>query len=139
MTHPQARNPGDVLDLFRKAWDAGDAEAYGRLFTEDATYVIFLGDALLGRQQIQDTHHDVFTKWQKGTRLVVAPLQTTMLSEDTAVILTKGGIGAAPIECDKYQTFTLVRRGGIWLIAAFHNTDMSSRAKAKHSHQRVPQ
>jgi uncharacterized protein (TIGR02246 family) len=139
MTNPQARNPGDVLDLFREAWDAGDAEAYGRLFTEDATYVIFLGDALLGRQQIQDTHHDVFTKWQKGTRLVVAPLQTTMLSEDTAVILTEGGIGSGQIECDKYQTFTLVRRGGSWLIAAFHNTEMSSRARAEHSHQRVPQ
>ncbi len=135
MTYPQARHPDDVLDLFRKAWDVGDAEAYGRLFTDDAIYVIFLGDALRGRQQIQDTHHDVFTKWQKGTRLVVEPLQTTMLSDDTAVILTKGGIGTGQIECDKYQTFTLVRRGGIWLIAAFQNTDMSSRAKAKHSHQ----
>jgi len=139
MTHPQARNLGDVLDLLREAWDAGDAEAYGRLFTEDATYVIFLGDALFGRQQIQDTHHDVFTRWQKGTRLVVVPLQTTMLSDDTAVILTKGGIGAGQIEYDKYQTFTLVRRGGRWLIAAFHNTDMSSRAKQQHSRQPVPQ
>jgi uncharacterized protein (TIGR02246 family) len=131
----EAQRPDEVLDLFRRAWDAGDAEAYGRLFTEDATYVIFLGDALLGRQEIQDTHHDVFTKWQKGTKLIVQALQTTMLSDDTAVILTRGGIGTGPITYDKYQTFTLVRRDGRWLIAAFHNTEMSNRAKQQHSRQ----
>ncbi|WP_218952353.1 SgcJ/EcaC family oxidoreductase [Amycolatopsis anabasis] len=62
----EATTPAQVLALFREAWDAGDASAYGKLFTEDATYVIFTGHALLGREQIQNNHHEVFTKWQKG-------------------------------------------------------------------------
>ncbi|MEY9858231.1 uncharacterized protein (TIGR02246 family) [Catenulispora sp. GAS73] len=67
----QTASPADrdsisaFLDQIRRAWDAADATAYAALFAEDASYVIFLGDAMFGRDQIGQTHHDVFTKWQK--------------------------------------------------------------------------
>jgi uncharacterized protein (TIGR02246 family) len=77
----EASGPARVLELFREAWDAGDTAAYGRLFTEDATYVIFMGEVMLGRPEIEDTHHDVFTKWQNGTTTLVEPLRTTMLGD----------------------------------------------------------
>ncbi len=51
-----------------------------------------------------------------------------MLDDDTAVILTKGGIGTDRIEFDKFQTFTLVRREDRWFIAAFQNTEMGAHA-----------
>jgi uncharacterized protein (TIGR02246 family) len=35
----------DFLRCLRTAWDAGDAQAFATLFTEDATYVTWLGDA----------------------------------------------------------------------------------------------
>ena len=31
--------------------------------------------------------------------------------------------------------FTLVRRGGRWLVAAFHNTEMSAHAKRRYADQ----
>ena len=118
------------LDQFRTAWDAGDARAYAALFTEDATYVIFLGEAMVGRNEIERNHVDVFGRWQKGTKMAVKAIAVQSLGADACSVLTAGGIGEkTPIAYDKMQTFTLVRRGDRWLCAAFHNTAMSDRAK----------
>lgn len=120
----------DFLARITRAWNDADAAAYAREFTEDATYVIFLGDALRGRAEIERTHVDVLTKWQRGTKMVVEPVVVTKLDEDVATVLTMGGIGrSTPIEHDKFQTFTLLRRDGRWQCAAFQNTEMSDRAK----------
>src|SRR5271166_711811 len=120
----------DFLDRFRMAWDAGDARAYAALFTEDATYVIFLGEAMIGRNEIERNHVDVCGRWQKGTKMAVKAIGVQSLGADVCSVLTVGGIGEnAPIAYDKIQTFTLVRRGDRWLCAAFHNTAMSDRAK----------
>ncbi len=119
------------LDGFRAAWDAGAARSYAALFTDNATYVIFLGDALVGPGEIEQNHVDVFGRWQSGTRMAVTPVEVRPLGEDICSVLTIGGIGRkASVAYDKLQTFTLVRRGGRWLCAAFQNTAMSDRAKA---------
>jgi uncharacterized protein (TIGR02246 family) len=118
------------LDQIRRAWDDGDATAYAALFAENASYVIFLGDALFGRDQIAQTHHDVFTKWQKGTKMAVRALDVRLLGADAAVVTTVGGIGRkAEIPYDKFQTYTLRRVGPGWECVAFQNTEMSRRAK----------
>lgn len=120
----------DFLARIARAWNAADAAAYAREFTEDATYVIFLGDAILGRAQIESTHVDVLTKWQRGTKMIIKPISVTLLDEDLASVLTIGGIGTTePVEYDKFQTLTLVRLDGRWQCAAFQNTEMSHRAK----------
>ena len=124
----------DCLGRIRAAWNAGDAQAFARSFTEDATYVIFLGEALIGRAEIEANHVDVFAKWQKGTRMAVTALRKTPLGADTAVVLTAGGIGTGePIPYDKLQTFTIVRREGRWLCAAFQNTKMSPQAERRYN------
>jgi uncharacterized protein (TIGR02246 family) len=118
------------LDRVRRAWDAGDAARYAAEFAEDASYVIFLGDALLGRAAIEQTHREVFTRWQRGTRMVVEPIDVRHPDPDTAVVTTIGGIGTTdPIGFDKFQTYTLRRRSGRWQCVAFQNTEMSDRAK----------
>ena len=120
----------DFLDRFRMAWDAADARAYAALFTKDATYVIFLGEAVVGRTEIERNHVDVFGRWQKGTKMGVKAIAVQSLGADVCSVLTVGGIGEkTPIAYDKIQTFTLVRRGDRWLCAAFHNTAMSDHAK----------
>ncbi|QWF81762.1 SgcJ/EcaC family oxidoreductase [Amycolatopsis sp. CA-230715] len=119
------------LDRVRKAWDDGDARTYGEQFTEDASYVIFLGDAMFGRAEIERSHHDVFTKWQRGTRMVVTPIKVNQVDDDSAVVVTVGGIGTGEkIAYDKFQTYTLRRaETGQWQCAAFQNTEMSQRAR----------
>lgn len=137
MTTP-TQTTADTVDGFlariTRAWNTADAAAYAREFTEDATYVIFLGDALRGRAQIESTHVDVLTKWQRGTTMIIEPIAVTPLDQDTVSVLTIGGIGTdEPITYDKFQTFTLIRRDGHWQCAAFQNTEMSDRAKHRHS------
>lgn len=122
------------LDRVRQAWDDGDAHAYGEQFTEDASYVIFLGDAMFGRAEIERNHHDVFTKWQRGTRMVVTPVDVRQY-DDSAVVVTIGGIGKGDdIAFDKFQTYALRRSAtGQWQCAAFQNTEMSERAREIHA------
>ncbi|WP_432824713.1 SgcJ/EcaC family oxidoreductase [Dactylosporangium sp. CA-092794] len=118
------------LDRVRQAWDAGDARRYGEQFAEDASYVIFLGDVMFGRAEITATHHDVFTKWQQGTRMVVKPINVRAVDDTTTVVVTAGGIGtASPIAFDKFQTYTLRNHGDRYECVAFQNTEMSGRAK----------
>ena len=120
----------DCLDRIRTAWNTGDARAFARSFPEDATYVIFLGEALMGRGEIESTHVQVFTIWQKGTRMAIRTLRRTPLGVDSAVLLTAGGIGTgASVAYDKLQTLTMVRQEGRWLCAAFQNTKMSADAE----------
>jgi len=116
------------------AWDAGDAHAYAAKFTPDATYVIFLGEALMGPAEIERTHIDVFRRWQKGTKMAIKAVRVSLLGADVCSVLTVGGIGqGANPPYDKLQTFTLIRHGDSWLCAAFQNTAMNARAKTSFS------
>lgn len=124
----------DCLDRIQTAWNAGDARAFARSFTEEATYAIFLGEVLIGRDEIESNHVQVFAKWQKGTRMAINTLRKTPLGADAAVVLTAGGIGTgASVLFDKLQTFTMVRRKGRWLCAAFQNTKMSADAQRRYN------
>jgi uncharacterized protein (TIGR02246 family) len=128
VNEPSSDTVEACLDRIKSAWDCGDALAYAAEFTEDATYVIFLGEALQGRAEIEATHVDVLGKWQKGTKMAVKPLSVRPLSEDVISVLTIGGLAhAEPIRFDKLQTFTFVRRNSRWKCSAFQNTKMSAR------------
>jgi uncharacterized protein (TIGR02246 family) len=131
-------NHDDTVDAFlnrvREAWNAGDARAYAAQFSEDASYIAFIGEAILGRSEIQRTHHEVFTVWQKGTRMVVKPVDVRSVDVDTAVVTTIGGVGTQPeFGYDKFQTYVLRRREGQWLCVAFQNTAMSEEAKRRYN------
>ena len=121
----------EFLAELRAAWNAGDARAYAAMFAEDASYVIFLGESLMGREEIERNHVDVFRRWQRGTQMAVSPIRIQPLSGDICCVVTVGGIGKeAPIPYDKLQTFTLVRRGDRYVCAAFQNTEMSDKSRA---------
>ena len=121
---------GSCLDRIRKAWNAGDARAYAGEFTDDATYIIFLGDLLIGREAIERNHVPVFSRWQHGTKMVVKPVEVRQISDDAVSVVTIGGVGkGARIPFDKLQTFTFVSRDGRWFCAAFQNTLMSRASK----------
>ena len=122
------------LEKLRIAWDASDAGAYGALFTEDATYVIFIGEALIGREEIERNHVDVFARWQRDSKMAVKAIAIRPLTAEVCSVLTIGGIGEHhPTAYDKLQTFTLVQRAGSWLCAAFQNTAMSHEAKSRYN------
>ncbi|MFJ3306722.1 SgcJ/EcaC family oxidoreductase [Streptomyces sp. NPDC086549] len=114
-----------VLNELAVAWEQHDADAYGELFTEDATYVTYVGTFYQGRQDIADSHRTLFTTFLKGTKLADEVLDIRFHGHDVAVVNGRGDTftGKRPRKLTKIQTYTLVRQSdGKWRIVAFHNT-----------------
>jgi len=111
------------FDRMTDAWAAGNADAFAAEFTEDASYVIYVGLTYFGRTAIRDAHVPVFQRWQKGTRPSMAVLDTRIVADGAAVVTTEGGIGKGrTIKHDKVQTFVMVENNHAWQCAAFQNT-----------------
>jgi uncharacterized protein (TIGR02246 family) len=130
------QSPFDAyLDRLKAAWNAADAHAYAAEFTEDATYVTFIGTMLSGRGEIESVHAEIFDKWLKGQKMGVKTLVTRQLNDRTASIVTAGGLAreGETLVYDKLQTFTLVRRDDRWMCAAFQNTKMNAETQAQHN------
>ena len=114
-----------VLDALVAAWNRHDADGYGRLFTEDATYATYVGTLYQGRQDITESHRVLFTTFLKDTLLADEVVGVRFLGPDTAVVPGRGDTykGGRPRRLGKVQTYTLVREAdGEWRIAAFQNT-----------------
>lgn len=112
-----------------EAWERGDADAFGELFTEDASYTTFAGTVYHGRRDIAESHRALFAKFLKGTRLTSGVSNVRFLRDDVAIVTGSGDTYTKrpPKTPSKVQTLTLVRQaGGRWLIAAFHNTKRKS-------------
>ncbi|GAO07582.1 SgcJ/EcaC family oxidoreductase [Streptomyces lydicamycinicus] len=113
-----------VADLIA-AWGRHDAEAYGALFTQDATYTTYVGTFYQGRRDIVESHRTLFAKFLKDTQLADEILDIRFYGPDVAVVNGRGDTykGRLPRKLSKVQTYTLIRENdGRWRIAAFHNT-----------------
>ena len=114
-----------VIAALVEAWRRHDADAYGELFTADATYTTFLGTYYRGRRDIVESHRTLFSTFLKGTRLADEIVDIRFYGPDTAVVTGRGDTykGKQPKKLGKAQTYTVVRGAdGRWRIAAFHNT-----------------
>lgn len=126
-------SPGDersilaIFDGLAEAWDRGDARAYAAAFTEDSDYVVFDGTRLRGRAAQEEAHRVLFASFLQGTRLVGEVEGVRALTPEVVVVHGSGAIvmpwqrRAARGRLSR-QTYVLVKRGGQWAIAAFHNT-----------------
>jgi uncharacterized protein (TIGR02246 family) len=75
-----------VLQALGDAWGRHDADAYGDLFTDDATYVTFLGTHYQGKQEITESHRMLIATYLKGTRLADAVLSVRFPGPGVAVL-----------------------------------------------------
>jgi uncharacterized protein (TIGR02246 family) len=119
--------PADIqrtLDQLGEAWNAADADAFAALFEADASFVIWRGDVLQGREAIEHAHSELFSR--SPGQMVVQVTDYRQLTADVAVLLTLGGTGHGEVVLDKVQTLVLSRRDGRWLVAAFHNTNAAT-------------
>jgi len=114
-----------VITALVDAWARHDADAYGALFTEDATYTTFVGTYYRGRGDITASHRTLFGTYLKGTRLADEILDVRFYGPGAAVVTGRGDTykGERPKKLAKIQTYTLVlEQDGQWRIAAFQNT-----------------
>ncbi|MGW3202884.1 SgcJ/EcaC family oxidoreductase [Streptomyces sp. NPDC001135] len=124
-TAPEVTAVTAVLEELVAAWERQDADAYGELFTEDATYITYVGTFYQGRRDIVDSHRALFTSFLKDTKLADEVLDIRFHGPDVAVVNGRGDTYKTkrPRKLSKIQTYTLIRQhDGTWRIAAFHNT-----------------
>ena len=118
-----------VLARLYKAWEANDAEAFVADYTDDAS-VVQPGVYKKDREEISTTMAAGFAGPLSGSRATDHPVDVRFLTDDTAVIISEGGIifpGQDAVASGGLvrATWVLVRRDGGWRIAGYHNSPAS--------------
>ncbi|MGW6378570.1 SgcJ/EcaC family oxidoreductase [Rhodococcus sp. NPDC055112] len=114
-----------TLSAMTAAWDRNDADAYGAVFTENASYTTFIGTHYQGRGDLTAAHRALFAGFLKDTKLADSYLGARFYGGNVAIVTSRGDRyeNDRPDELSKTQTYTLVRElDGQWRIASFHNT-----------------
>lgn len=119
-----------IRQLFQQlmaAWGAGNAEAYGALFTEDADYIAFDGVNQKGRQAIIAGHRPLFERFLKGSTLTGDLVSVQMLAPNVALAHAIGSIIDAGRHTPKperlsSQTLVAIKDQETWRFRTFHNT-----------------
>jgi uncharacterized protein (TIGR02246 family) len=124
-THDEAAIK-DVLGSLYKAWDAGDADAFVADYTEDAT-AIMPGSYRTSREDVRQNMAVGFASYLKGSTNVDQLESIRFLGDDAAIAVSKTslqfpGEAEVPAERTVMATWVLEKRGGAWLIAAYHNS-----------------
>ena len=116
-----------LFQALNDAWTAGDAIAYGALFTADADYLAFDGANQKGRAAIIAAHKPLFENFLKGSRLTGQIVTLRFLTADIALLHTLGNIvdagrTTAKPERLSSQTLLAVKEADAWRFRTFHNT-----------------
>lgn len=115
-----------VFDALTSAWRAGDGEAWGDQFVDDADFTVWFGLELKGKNDIASGHQFVFDKVYPGTAFELEIRQLRFLGSDFAVahltgfVVTEGE--AVPEGPDAVPIAIVQRVEEEWKIVAFHNT-----------------
>lgn len=115
-----------VLENHYKAWDAGDADAFVTDYTADAT-VIMPGIYRTSKEEVRRSMADGFASFLKGSTAIDKVESIRFLGENAAVAVSETGVRfpgetEVPAERMVYATWVLEKRGGTWLVAAYHNS-----------------
>jgi uncharacterized protein (TIGR02246 family) len=115
-----------VLENHYKAWDAGDADAFVADYTADAT-VIMPGIYRTSKEEVRRRMADGFASFLKGSTAIDKVESIRFLGENAAVAVSETGVRfpgetEVPAERMVYATWVLEKRGGTWLLAAYHNS-----------------
>jgi len=114
-----------LADSYR-AWAAGDADAMVADYTPDAT-AIMPGSLREGRGAIRDAMAAGFAGTLKDTTTSNKQLGLRFVGRDAAIVVSESAIlsGDRPDVAQAAKvnaTWVLEKRGGRWLIAAYHNS-----------------
>lgn len=125
-----------LFQALNAAWGAGDAAAYGALFTADADYLAFDGVNQKGRQAIIAGHKPLFETYLKGSRLTGELVSLDFLAPDVVLAHALGSILDAGRSTPKperlsSQTLIAIKQNGEWRFRAFHNTRVRPMAQGR--------
>lgn len=125
-TTPEEKAVLTVPQRISRAWLTNDAEAFADVFTENGS-LLLQDEQLTSREQIRAFLRTAFDDYFKGARVNGWPLQVTFLSEDTAMVITQGGIirdGETEISPERQirATWVVTRRDDHWALVSHQSS-----------------
>lgn len=108
------------------AWAYHDADTFASVFTDDGT-MILAGVFCTGREEIRDHMAAEFEGRWKGTQVVGKPISIRSLGQDTAILLSQGGVlESGETEVSEsgaiHASWLVTRADGQWRLVAYQNT-----------------
>lgn len=120
----------DILQRLEQAWNAADADGFAAPFTDDADFVDIRGVHNRGREAIAAGHRHIFDTIYRGSRVRYAPYQARRIADGVLLAHSRAtlDVPAGPLAGthDATSSLLLVRGGGGWQVAAWHNTMMQA-------------
>jgi uncharacterized protein (TIGR02246 family) len=129
--HAEKATVRDVPQRIVPTWANEDADAFARVFTTDPSMIIPGQDTYLrSRHEIRAYMRKIFAEYPP-VRVTAKPLSVRCLSRDVGVVVTEGGMmfeheTVVPPERVGRQTWTIVRQGRDWYVAAYQNSRITS-------------
>lgn len=128
---PDAAAVAGVAQQVVAAWAKQDADAFAAVFTDDGTMVL-PGDVYKqGRDQIRAFMAAGFQGPYRDSQVTGEPLGLRLITPDVGIMVTQGGVqqagetAVAP-EREIRATWVVVRDGGAWKVAAYHNSPIAA-------------
>ena len=127
-----ARDESEIRQLQTRqqdAWNHHDAKAYAALFTDDADVVNVVGWWWKGRGEIERQLRAAYAVVFRESRLTIGDVAVRFLAGDIAIAHVRWTMEGArtppsiPEPRQGIQIQVLQKRGGVWRIAAFQNTN----------------
>jgi uncharacterized protein (TIGR02246 family) len=126
-----------ILQQQVAAWNKGDAEALSRHFAADGTFTNILGMFFKGREAFRERHEQIFRGVFRGSTKESGVVSIKFVRPDVAVVETLQALsgfqkpppGTSVDAKGRLRTRllqVLVKDGGEWKIAAFHNVDVKA-------------
>jgi uncharacterized protein (TIGR02246 family) len=110
-----------LADQWQDAWNAGDMDAIGALYTDDADYVNVFGESAKGREEIQASFSETSTAY-KGAKISIETTSVQFIEPDVAVsdsVWEMTGLPEGTEAPSKGQsTAVVVKKDGDWKIVA---------------------
>ena len=117
------------------AWNVGDAKAFSASFTDDGSFTNIRGTVFYGHQAFEERHVEIFRTFFKGSKLAMSVTKIRFVRPEVAIAdiatelseLQGAPPGVIPGADGKIRTRlqeVLVKDGGTWRIASYHNVDV---------------
>ena len=117
------------------AWNNGDAKAYSQHFASDGTFTNLLGMFFIGRDAFRERHDQIFKAAYRGSTKHEDLVSIKFVRPDVVIVETLQTItgyhkllpGTSADAKGRLRTRllqVLVKDGGEWKIASYHNVDV---------------
>jgi uncharacterized protein (TIGR02246 family) len=123
-----AQNIQALLDAMSKDWNAHDAKAYSRAFSEEADFTDVVGTNVFGKDSIEKLHEKSFQTVLKNSSLKITGKKIRYITNDIIAVDAWWEMMISQTDDGKNSTLQkglanliLTRNDKSWLILIMHN------------------